>query len=182
MIATYRSFESVRTEASRCTVFMPVDTLPKIVCFPSSQGVGPNVRKNWLPMNFQIGSQQSTDINHVPRAIECTVGIGTRVRHRKDTSSYESQIRVNLIRTLHRPGSFSHKFFSQPIGSTHNFSPYIYVPPRPVPDGSPPCTIKSCGGKRAMSSGSVSATSEGESYLDHSMKDDIVVVSSFSKL
>ena len=27
--------------------FMPAETLPNIVCFPSSQGVGPKVIKNW---------------------------------------------------------------------------------------------------------------------------------------
>ena len=31
------------------TVFMPMTTLPKMVCLPSSQGVALNVRKNWLP-------------------------------------------------------------------------------------------------------------------------------------
>lgn len=46
---THLSFPSVRTAANRCTVFMPVETRPKIVCLPSRKGVGARVMKNWEP-------------------------------------------------------------------------------------------------------------------------------------
>jgi len=44
--STGLSSPSVLTIPMRCTTFIPLRTLPKIVCFPSNHGVGANVTKN----------------------------------------------------------------------------------------------------------------------------------------
>ena len=49
-LSTGRSVLSVRTRPSRCTILIPLLTLPKTVCFPSRCGVGARVMKNWLPL------------------------------------------------------------------------------------------------------------------------------------
>ena len=36
----------------RWIIFIPLCTLPNIVCFPSSQGVGASVTKNWEPLEL----------------------------------------------------------------------------------------------------------------------------------
>ncbi|KAF2083792.1 hypothetical protein K490DRAFT_5301, partial [Saccharata proteae CBS 121410] len=43
---------SVATLPIFCKTPKPLLTLPKMVCFPSSQGVGARVMKNWLPFVF----------------------------------------------------------------------------------------------------------------------------------
>ena len=40
------------TNPIRLTIGIPAETLPNIVCFPSSHGVGARVIKNWLPFVF----------------------------------------------------------------------------------------------------------------------------------
>lgn len=57
---------------------------------------------------------------------------------------------------------------------TCNFSPYIDVPPRPVPVGSPPCTIKSCPLTVSMRH----TYDEASTNRDDPVEDDAVVVSS----
>jgi hypothetical protein len=41
--------DDVPQASSALSTASPPSTSPKIVCLPSSQGVGTNVRKNWLP-------------------------------------------------------------------------------------------------------------------------------------
>lgn len=84
---------------------MPDDTLPKMVCFPSSHGVGPSVRKNWLPAVSSGHIEIHSVIGKVEgkRGKRLTVRVGSRVGHGEDTGSYEPQFRVDLVRTLHRP-------------------------------------------------------------------------------
>lgn len=45
-----RSWALVSTMASLPSTAMPWDTLPKMLCFPSSHCAGASVRKNWLPL------------------------------------------------------------------------------------------------------------------------------------
>lgn len=54
-----RSLLSVRTASSRCTVFIPNETRPNIVCFPSRKGVGAYVRTVRLARSFCEGNERT---------------------------------------------------------------------------------------------------------------------------
>ncbi len=57
-LITDRSFASTLTAASLCTVFIPLDTRPKMVCLPSRKGVGARVIKNWDPASDRVKNRQ----------------------------------------------------------------------------------------------------------------------------
>lgn len=46
--STGLSVLSVRTASNLCTVFIPLDTRPKIVCLPSRNGVGACIAVSWM--------------------------------------------------------------------------------------------------------------------------------------
>lgn len=96
--STGLSSAPVLTSPIRCTTLSPLFTLPKIVCFPSSQGVGARVMKNWLP--FVLGP-------------------------------------LFAILKMPAPVCFKPSWIS-----SANFSPYMELPPRPVPVGSPVWSMK----------------------------------------
>lgn len=73
--------------------------------------------------------------NHINGVRRRTVGVRARVGHGKDTSAGEPQFGMYLVFAcaVYQPA----ERIVDGIG-TYNRCPYILVPPRPVPVGSPP--------------------------------------------
>lgn len=73
------------------TILIPSETLPKMVCFPSSHGVGARVMKNCLAIS--VCPLYTQNRNTYLAAIR----IGTTVRHAQYSSSRVFQVRLDLV-------------------------------------------------------------------------------------
>jgi hypothetical protein len=112
-----------------------------MVCLPSRNGVGASVRKNWDPaMSWK---RELGDRELVTKEEGSTVRVGSCIGHCQDTGADEPEFWVDLVGAVNKNGAQLACRHTMSSLGTCNFSPYIEVPPRPVPVGSPPCTIKS---------------------------------------
>lgn len=128
--STGRSLLSVRTASKRCTVFMPDDTRPNMVCLPSRKGVGAyegQLREiGWgLKRLTQVIKNCDPDLS-----ASFTICRATKVSPFVFGPEFAM---ANIPAPTNR---------SSGLSSSANLSPYTDVPPRPVPVGSPPCIIK----------------------------------------
>lgn len=76
------------------TILIPSETLPNIVCFPSSHGVGARVMKNCLTISTRPTYDQSCS------TYLATIRIGPAVRHAQYSSSRVLQVRLDLVLEL----------------------------------------------------------------------------------
>lgn len=142
MSSTGRSVASVLTLPIRSMMPIPEDTRPKIVCLPSSQGVGARVMKNWDPFVFG------------PAFAMLRMPAPVCFRSRLICRALTEIVRVHHENRGNRPAGtpspsqtagmplFPGQHFPVPTSSS-NFPPQMDSPPLPVPVGSPPWIIKS---------------------------------------
>lgn len=121
---------SVLTSPIRCTTRRPLLTLPKIVCLPSSQG---------------LAHQISPSIPHTHILMQ--EGRGRGARGEEEETHVGASVMKNWLPLVSGPlfamlSTPAPVCLSAALISSAKRPPHMEAPPRPVPVGSPPCTMK----------------------------------------
>lgn len=145
-----RSIALVCTFPMALILSMPEHTRPKMVCLPSSHGVGASVMKNCMRYMIKTPENRKVARVHVQQAAIQRIARYHRHVCARQTPRHKQSTRCEgptwlplvfgpLLAMLRIPAPVCFKSF---VISSSNLPPYMLSPPRPVPVGSPPWIMK----------------------------------------